>query len=322
MAGACIPTVDLSSFFVEGDEDGKKKATKIISDALSDLGFFQIISHGVPLDLMDRALELSKRFFQYPDEEKLKSKPIAGSKAPLPAGYNRQPEKLPDKNEYLLLFVPSPGKSFVSCNVCPRDPPELKETLEELSFHLTRTASLMEEILNQCMGLPSGFIKEFNSNRSTDFIAALRYFPATEHENNGISEHEDGNFFTFVFQDEVGGLEVRKDGEWIPVKPTKGTIVVNIGDIIQVLSNNRFKSATHRVVRKEGQSRHSYAFFCNSDGDKWIEPLPQFTTEIGEAPRYRGFFYKDYMALRMRNKTHPSAPEDVIHIAHYTTIPS
>ncbi|XP_068638743.1 flavonol synthase/flavanone 3-hydroxylase-like [Aristolochia californica] len=319
MAGSCIPTVNLSSFFVEGNKEGKKNAKKIISDALSDLGFFQIIDHGVPLDLMDRALELSKRYFQYPDEEKLKSKPIAGSKAPLPAGYNRQPENSLDKNEYLLLFVP--GQSFVSCNVYPQNPPELKETLEELSSHMTRTASLMEEILNQCMGLPQGFIKEFNNNRSTDFIAALRYFPATEHENHGISEHEDGNFFTFVFQDEVGGLEVLKDGKWIPVKPTRGTIVVNIGDIVQVLSNNRFKSATHRVVRKEGRSRHSYAFFCTSDGDKWIEPLPQFTKEIGEAPKYRGFFYKDYMQLRMRNKTHPpSRPEDVIHISHYAIL--
>lgn len=86
----------------------------------------------------------------------------------------------------------------------------------------------------------------------------------------------------------------------------------------KVLSNNKLKSATHRVVRVKGKSRYSYAFFYNLQGDKWVEPLPQFSTDIGEPPKYRGFLYKDYQALRMRNKTHPpTRPEDVIHITHY-----
>lgn len=158
------------------------------------------------------------------------------------------------------------------------------------------------------------------------------------------------------FKIKVGGLQVRKNGDWIPVTPSQGTIIVNIGDVIQVLdpnstlflylfchffqegkgkvhyqltqtnwkhlgkvlSNNKFKSATHRVVRKEGQSRFSYAFFYNLEGDKWVEPLPHFTKEIGEAPKYRGFQYKEYQELSIRNKTHPpSKPEDAIHITHY-----
>ena len=84
------------------------------------------------------------------------------------------------------------------------------------------------------LGLPPNFLKEYNHDRSWDFMVALRYFPATESESTGNSEHEDGNFMTFVFQDEVGGLEVRKNNEWIPIVPTQGTIVVNIGDVIQV----------------------------------------------------------------------------------------
>ena len=85
-----------------------------------------------------------------------------------------------------------------------------------------------------------------------------------------------------------------------------------------MLSNKKLKSATHRVVRKPAVHRHSFAFFFNIHGDKWMEPLPEFTDNIGEAPRYRGFLYKEYQALRMRNKTHPpSRPENVIHITHY-----
>ena len=86
----------------------------------------------------------------------------------------------------------------------------------------------------------------------------------------------------------------------------------------KVLSNNKFKSATHKVVRPEGKSRYSYAFFYSLQVDKWVEPLSKFTEEIGEAPKYRGFLYKEYQALRMRNKTHPPAkPEDNINITHY-----
>ena len=64
--------------------------------------------------------------------------------------------------------------------------------------------------------------------------------PATKIENIGNSEHKDGNCITFVFQDEAGGLQVRKEGEWIPVMPAQGTIVVNVGDVIQVVQDFSF----------------------------------------------------------------------------------
>ncbi|CAK9138084.1 unnamed protein product [Ilex paraguariensis] len=311
MADAAIPTVDLSPFFNELNEDGKKKAKEVISQACSNYGFFQIVNHGVPLALMNRAMEVSKAFFTYPEEEKLKCCP--GSGAPLPAGYSKQPEHSADKNEYVLMFPP--GSSF---NVFPTNPPEFQKIVEEMFTYFIKTAQLLESIISECLGLPPNFLKEYNHDRSWDFMTALRYFPATETENNGVSEHEDGNLITFVVQDEIGGLEVRKDGQWIPVTPIEGTLVVNVSDVIQVLSNNKFKSATHRVLRSKGRDRHSFAFFYNLQGDKWVEPLSQFTTEIGEPPKYRGFLLKDYQALRMRNKTHPpSRPEDVIHITHY-----
>ncbi|KAK7281751.1 hypothetical protein RIF29_10002 [Crotalaria pallida] len=192
------------------------------------------------------------------------------------------------------------------------------EVLEEIFAQLSKTGLLLENIINECLGLPPNFLKEFSDDRSWDNMAALHYFPASKNDTNGITEHEDGNLITFVVQDGVGGLEVCKNGEWIPVVPAEGTIVVNIGDVIQVLSNKKFKSATHRVMRREGHSRYSYAFFHNLTGDKWVEPLPQFTIEKGEPPKYRGFLFKEYQQLRMRNKTHPpSRPEDVIHVTHY-----
>ncbi|XP_073127583.1 flavonol synthase/flavanone 3-hydroxylase-like [Henckelia pumila] len=306
-----IPTIDLSPFFKNSDEDGKNKAKEVIKGACSEYGFFQIVNHGVPVELMSRAIELSKKFFALGDDEKAKCRP--GSAAPLPAGYSKQPEISADKNEYLLMYPPRSG-----FNVLPANPPDFGDVLEEMFTYFCKTGEIVEKILNDCLGLPPDFLKQYNHDRSWDFMVALRYFPATETENNGIAEHEDGNCVTFVIQDEVGGLEVKKDGKWIPVVPAPDTIVVNMSDVIQVLSNNKFKSATHRVVRSKEKSRHSFAFFYSTEGDKWVEPLPQFTKEIGELPKYTGFLYKDYQAMRMKNKTHPpSNANDVVTINHY-----
>ena len=80
-----------------------------------------------------------------------------------------------------------------------------------------------------------------------------------------------------------------------------------------MLTNNKFKSPMHRVVRKP-VDMHSFAFFFSLHSDKWVEPLPEFTTNIGEAPRYRGFVLDEYLQRRMRAQlSPPSRPEDVIH---------
>ncbi|PON57354.1 Oxoglutarate/iron-dependent dioxygenase [Parasponia andersonii] len=235
MANSTIPTVDVSPFLKEGDENGKKRAIEVINQACYEYGFFRITNHGVPLGLMNQALDMCKEFFEYPDEEKLKSGPRSGGL--LPAGYNRQPPHSADKNEYLVVCSPNSN-----VNVYPQNPPQFRKVLEDMFLKLTKMGLLVESILNECLGLPPNFLEEYNSDRSWDLMVAHRYFPATETENNGIAEHEDGNCFTFVFQDEVGGLEVCKNKEWIPLTPVQGTIVVNIGDVIQQQQNEEFNS--------------------------------------------------------------------------------
>lgn len=306
-----IPTVDLSVLYGEGENEAKTKAMETITQACSNYGFFQIVNHGVPMEFLQEALKLSTTFFQYPDEIKLQYGPKPG--APLLSGFNKPKKNCPDTNEYVLVFPP--GSKF---NVYPQQPPQFKEVLEEMFQKLSKVCLVLESVVNECLGLPPGFLKEYNHDRSWDFMAAIYYVSTPQEGQNGLTSHEDGNCITLVIQDDVGGLQVRKNGEWIPVTPVKGAIVVNIGDVIQVLSNKKFKSATHRVVRPKGKERFSYAFFHNLHGEKWVEPLPQFTEEIGQKPKYRRFLFKDYQALRLKNKTDPpSREEDVIHISHY-----
>ncbi|KQJ84914.1 flavanone 3-dioxygenase 2 [Brachypodium distachyon] len=322
-ASGALPIVDLAPFFAAGDsaESGngvaRARATEDVREACLATGFFRVVNHGVPRELMARALELSAAFFAIPDDEKAKARSPDAS-ASLPVGYARQPAHSADKNEYLLVFNPG-----LWLNAYPAEPAGFREALEECYEKLTELGLLIQEILNECMGLPTGFLAGYNGDRSFDFLAALRYFPSSSTEDsNGLSAHEDGNVATFVLQDDVGGLEVLGDdsnGGWILAEPVEGSIVVNVGDVVQVLSNGKFRSATHRVVRKPGlPHRHSLAFFLTVHGDAWVEPLPEFVAGVGQAPRYRGFRYGEYQLLRMRNKTHPpSRPEDVVHITHY-----
>jgi isopenicillin N synthase-like dioxygenase len=128
--------------------------------------------------------------------------------------------------------------------------------VEECYAKFTELGLLIQEVVNECMGLPPGFLRDYNSDRSFDFMAALRYFPAAEEEVNGISAHEDGNCITFVIQDDVGGLEVLNDGDWVPVEPVDGSIIVNIGDVIQVRTYRE-----HSTAREHGLLHVSLFWF-------------------------------------------------------------
>jgi isopenicillin N synthase-like dioxygenase len=108
--GSALPVVDLAPFFVDDDGDGvargRGRATEAVREACLSSGFFRVVNHGVPRELMARALQLQASFFALPDEEKTKVRPAEGTCAPLPAGYARQPAHSVDKNEFLLVLHP------------------------------------------------------------------------------------------------------------------------------------------------------------------------------------------------------------------------
>ncbi|KAH0749652.1 hypothetical protein KY290_028884 [Solanum tuberosum] len=243
---AKVPTVDLSPFFREGYEDKKRKIVDTISKACCEYGFFQIVNHGVPLDLTSQALKVSKSFFESPTEAKLKCSPLPN--VPVPAGYNKKPNPSYEFSEFLIMLPP--GSDF---NIFPDNPPQFREVMEELFSQFMKIGMVVERILSECLGLPSCVLEEFNNDRSWDFLIALFYLPATEKERIGSNPHKDFSCFTIVLQNEVAGLEVQKDGEWILIAPQPDALVVNIGDALQVLTNDKFKSPRHRVVRPNGR---------------------------------------------------------------------
>ena len=108
-AGGAFPVVDLAPFFAEGDSSGRARATEAVLEACRTHGCFRVVNHGVPAELMARALKLSAAFFALPDDEKARARQAEGTVAPVPAGYTRQPAHSADKREYVLVFDPKLG---------------------------------------------------------------------------------------------------------------------------------------------------------------------------------------------------------------------
>ncbi|KAK3039331.1 hypothetical protein RJ639_028731 [Escallonia herrerae] len=201
-------------------------------------------------------------------EEKLKCSPISTLN---PAGYGRMDSYIGNNER---LRIDAPGSS---CNVFPCSSTGYRKTMEEIFKEFEKVSELVESVINDFLGLPT----------DKGYHDRLALPPATDITSNGRDEHLDSNCITFVLQDDVVGLEVKKDKQWIPIPPVKGSLVVNIGVILQVLSNKRFEAARHRVVKHRGRSRNSIVFFNGLGTNKWVEPLPELTREIGEAPKYR-----------------------------------
>lgn len=108
--------------------------------------------------------------------------------------------------------------------------------MEELFRGLLKISSVIEEILSKCLGLREECsLKEFNGDRNFDLLIALFYLPAKGKERMGINSHKDFSCFTVVLQDDVSGLEVEKNGQWFPIPPNPGALLVNIGDVLQVI---------------------------------------------------------------------------------------
>ena len=126
---------------------------------------------------------------------------------------------------------------------------------------------------------------------------------------SGLRAHTDAGGIILLFQDDrVAGLQLLKDGAWVDVPPTRHSIVVNLGDQLEVITNGRYKSVVHRVVAQPDGNRMSIASFYNPGGDAVICPAPALVKAEEAAAAYPRFVFEDYMKLYARNKFEAKEP--------------
>ena len=279
-----IPVVDISGLI---DGTAKERVAREINAALRSAGFMYVKGHGIGQDFIDRVFEVTRAFFDLPLEQKMdlhisKSGPALRGYIEV-FGENTDPGKTLDLKECIDLGPEwdGPVSPFFGPNPWPEALPEFRELA--YGYHEAMVV-LARQILGG-IALSLDLAQDYFDpmlNRPISIQRMLHYPPQSgvvDEKIIGIGAHTDYGSLTILAQDDVGGLQVmNRDGDWVQAPPIPGTFVINIGDLIQRLSNDIYLANLHRVVNTSGRERYSIPFFLDADFDAVIAPLENCIT--------------------------------------------
>jgi len=306
MSKVKVPTIDLEK---AKDDPSQLKS---LDKACRDHGFFLLKNHGMQEEI-DDMWRMSEWFFNQPREDKLKI--IRTESIPL-GYYDREltKQKRDLKEVFDFMYPKSNGEDLNQW-------PENKVFRSNMENFFSKASLVAEETLrlvflnlnnNGCQ-LPSG-------DKSTS-NARLNYYPIhdpleektrkdiSKLGNMALHHHTDPGILTLLIQDMTGGLQTKsKESGWIDIEPKKNTIVVNLGDAMQVWTNDKYVAAIHRVTKRTAKSRYSTPYFYNPKRDAVIQPLEQISDE---EPIYAPFTWKEYIQGRVDDNYTDLGEEDI-----------
>lgn len=301
-----VPVVDVSDF-VDGSTARRAAVAAAVDQACIDVGFFSVVGHGVDRGVVDRAHLAALEFFDLPLEDRL----TAVKPAPTaPYGYSPFSAEalnaslggaaVPDlKETYNVGPVGKPPRPLTemddpderdawSATVWPSAMPALRPALEAYFAEMADLAATLMDVFAIALGQPSGSFDRFIGHLTS--ALRLAHYPslgqAPEPGALRAGAHTDYGTLTILRLDAEPGLQVeRSPNEWIDVDAPDGALVVNLGDLMQRWSNDRWRSTMHRVVVPPGRhdrSRLTMPFFHNADWNARVECI----TAPGESARY------------------------------------
>ena len=295
----------------DADRDPKAFSDEL-GRSFEEYGFAIVRDHGIPQELIERAEQLSKQFFALPEQVKRKYL-IPGSGGA--RGYTafgvetaKGAQAFDLKEFWHVGRELATGHKFrdvMADNIWPDEIPGFKETylalydaFDEAGLKVLRAIARFLEVDEEYF---TDTVRDGNS------VMRLLHYPAqAEPTGNHIraGAHEDINTITLLLGAEEAGLELKtKDGRWIPVSPKEGELVINIGDMLQRLTNGRLRSTSHRVVNpapdRASPARYSMPFFLHFRPDFVIEALPG-TVPPGEEPKWPPISSHEYLQERLR----------------------
>jgi len=304
-----VPVIDIAEL------DDPESMTRI-DRACRDWGFFQVIGHGIDEALMRSIFDVSREFFGQSIDAKRRILRDADN----PWGYfDRELTRNRQDWKEIYDFGRADGDKLK-----PRWPAGLFRLRFEpvIRAYYANCKSLALRLLSAVAGNlgvnPDYLAREFDASH-TSFLR-LNHYPrhplaeTGDHVPFGVGEHTDSGALTLLLQDDQPGLEVFRDGRWHLVAPTPGALVVNVGDMVQVWSNDQYRAALHRVITNPVTDRYSVPFFLNPSYETTYEPLP--TTVSRSTPsRYRRINWRDFRAQRAAGDYADLGEE--IQISHY-----
>lgn len=292
-AQSALPIIDISPLFHPTDTQGRNSVAHAIEAACRDAGFFYVIGHGIPADLLTRLDALSRRFFALDVAAKNEIAMIKSGRAW--RGFFKVGDELtsgrPDIKEGIYFGTELPanhprvsaGWPLHGANLWPSQIPDLRETVLAYIDCTTRAAHATSEGIALSLGLPADYFRSRYTADPTILFRVFHYPAPTaqqEMESWGVGEHTDYGFLTLLAQDANGGLQVKTPRGWIDAPAVEGALVCNIGDMLDRLTGGWFKSTPHRVRNTSGRGRLSFPLFFDPDFAAKIEPLPERVTVV------------------------------------------
>ncbi|KAI3449760.1 hypothetical protein Pfo_006425 [Paulownia fortunei] len=286
-----IPIIDLGS---ETNSERMDTVHKIIK-ASQEYGFFQVTNHGVPEDVIGEAVKVLEELFSMPVEEISKEANASGWVYMGSTSFAAKGAHLWRDN------VKHPCHPLEEClQHWPQKPTRYRDVVSAYIVEIRRLSLRILELISQGLGLEKAYLGGISK---VQFLTASNYPPCPDPSLTlGLLKHFDHSLITILFQGNVEGLQVLKDGKWIGVEVVPDAFVVNIGTQVEIISNGKVRSAEHRVVTNKEEARTTIATFINPCPDCIIEPAKVFVNEVNP-PLYPPQSFKDFV-----NVTKPFGP--------------
>lgn len=311
MSERAIPLVDLDKF-VNGNEEQRKEFVQELGTAFHDIGFVGVVNHGVPQELVDGFYNNAKKFFALdtPTKKQYEIVELAGQRGYTSFGREKakQSEVADLKEFYQIGQEVTDGddiKKEYPDNIYVNETPEFTDLGRDLYQAFEKSGSELLKAIAIYLDLGEDYFtaKIHNGN---SILRAIHYPPILSEPESAIraEEHEDINLITLLVGASAGGLQVlNKENKWLDALPGENEIVVNVGDMLQRLTNNYLKSTTHRVVNPPRELWHtprlSIPFFLHPRATMDLTCLDKCVTEerpLGYDPITAG----EYLDERLR----------------------
>lgn len=287
LEGVTVPVISLAR--------PRDVVVKEMYEACSEWGFFLLEDHGIAQELIQRLQEVGKEFFELPQKEKevYANDPTSGKFE----GYGTKMTKNHDeKIEWVDYFfhLLSPA-SKVKYDIWPQVHASYREVNEEYNKEILRVTDIILELLSEGLGLEKNVLKSHLGEENIEIEMKINMYPPCPQPELalGVEPHTDMSALTLLVPNDVPGLQVSKDGNWVAVDYLQNALFVHVGDQIEVLTNGKFKSVLHRSAVNKERTRMSWAVFCAPPHEAVIGPLSEFVDEQNPA-KYNTKTFAEY----------------------------
>ncbi|KAH7565132.1 hypothetical protein ACOSP7_020708 [Xanthoceras sorbifolium] len=288
-----VPVIDLHD----------PNALQLIGHACKTWGVFQIINHGISTSLLEKIESTSRSLFSLPIQQKLKaSRPPDGV-----SGYG-----LARISSFFSKLMWSEGFTIAGspldhfCQLWPENYSQYCDVIDEYEREMKNLAGRLMWLMLGSLGITKGDIKWAGPKgelKDTCSALQLNYYPACPDPDRamGLAAHTDSTLLTILYQNTTSGLQVLKEGTgWVTVPPISGGLVVNVGDLLHIISNGAYPSVLHRAVVNRTKNRLSIACLYGPPSNVQISPLPKLVGP-SHPPLYRPITWSEYLGNKAKH---------------------